>query len=574
MAEMIPPRISNYVESKAEHMVFNSFRKDKRCSEWIIIHSLMLNEHHLRKYGEIDFLVIAPGKGLFVLEVKGGRVYKKKGVFYHTGRQGKVSESSKSAFVQVRENVHSLRQYISLYFANDSKLSDILIGQGVIFPQCTYATKGPEEVSWQTLDKTGFTKPISHFIDCLSREFIKKHPNNHVIDHDEAILLKDYLRGDVEVAISLKVISNEVEEDILRLTEEQYKCLDITEKNSRVLVEGAAGTGKTLLALESARRSINKNERVLLVCYNKMLSNWIKLNLKNEIEAGQIDTETFHGFMEQYVERTKDMIIDDDYFKIDLPVRFLEYLDNNKFRKYDTVIIDEAQDLIRHDYLAVINSLVEGGLKDGRFIFFGDFNHQAIFTDLSYDDLIQYLNRETAYTIYPLNKNCRNTREIAAATVMLNEFKQPPFELPEVRGKEVHYYFFNNKTDQKGALQNILMKYIKENIPPRKITLLSPIKYKSSIVSEVKILNHPIKEIDDVLLLYKNRKAITFSTIQAFKGMENTFIILTDLDDLSDEYTKKLTYIAMSRAKANLTLLIAKSQKNTYRERMLKYADG
>ena len=156
MAIMIPPRISKDARSNAERMLFKKFNDDPECKDWIVLHSLLLNDYLPRKYGEIDFLVLVPDKGIFVLEVKGGRVYKKSGMFYHSGRDGSTVETNKSPFVQVRDNGFSLKKYISDEFGINSEFSRCLIGTGVVFPQCKYKAHGPEEISWQILDKSGF----------------------------------------------------------------------------------------------------------------------------------------------------------------------------------------------------------------------------------------------------------------------------------------------------------------------------------------------------------------------------------------------------------------------------------
>ena len=57
--------------------------------------------------------------------------------------------------------------------------------------------------------------------------------------------------------------------------------LDLLGGNRRCLFEGAAGTGKTLLALEFARRCAQSGDRVLLICFNRLLGDWFA----NEIRA-------------------------------------------------------------------------------------------------------------------------------------------------------------------------------------------------------------------------------------------------------------------------------------------------
>ena len=54
---------------------------------------------------------------------------------------------------------------------------------------------------------------------------------------------------------------------------------------------------------------------------------------------------------------------------------------------------------------------------------------------------------------------------------------------------------------------------------------------------------------------------MTFCTIQAFKGLENTVIILTDIEAFSAE---KLMYVGLSRACSMLFVLESDSAKKEY----------
>ena len=81
--------------------------------------------------------------------------------------------------------------------------------------------------------------------------------------------------------IARGTLVNDSERRLLRLTEEQYYLLDLLGGNARCLFEGAAGTGKTLLALEFARRCSRSGDRVLLICFNRLLGDWFA----NEIRA-------------------------------------------------------------------------------------------------------------------------------------------------------------------------------------------------------------------------------------------------------------------------------------------------
>lgn len=59
---------------------------------------------------------------------------------------------------------------------------------------------------------------------------------------------------------------------------------------------------------------------------------------------------------------------------------------------------------------------------------------------------------------------------------------------------------------------------------------------------------------------------ITFSTIHGFKGLENSYIILTDIDRISNDEFKSLLYVGMSRAKVGLIILINERARPEYNE--------
>jgi hypothetical protein len=57
-------------------------------------------------------------------------------------------------------------------------------------------------------------------------------------------------------------------------------------------------------------------------------------------------------------------------------------------QKFDKLIIDEGQDLIREEYLNLFDSMVTGGLANGNWEIYGDFERQAIFAQLSKEEML------------------------------------------------------------------------------------------------------------------------------------------------------------------------------------------
>ncbi len=60
------------------------------------------------------------------------------------------------------------------------------------------------------------------------------------------------------------------------LTAQQARVLDLLRLQQRVQVLGGAGTGKTWLAVEQARRLAADGLRVALLCYSRGLATWLR----------------------------------------------------------------------------------------------------------------------------------------------------------------------------------------------------------------------------------------------------------------------------------------------------------
>src|SRR5207253_2304449 len=84
------------------------------------------------------------------------------------------------------------------------------------------------------------------------------------------------LRSDFEYPSMGNVDVQLLEQSIRKFTEEQFDALDMLDENPRVLFKGPAGTGKTLLALEAAKRAVRRGENAVLLCHNTLLGKWLR----------------------------------------------------------------------------------------------------------------------------------------------------------------------------------------------------------------------------------------------------------------------------------------------------------
>jgi len=574
MAKMVPPYVESSNQNRGENLVFDWF-KEKTPDHWIVLHSLNIPESDKGFGSEIDFLVLAPGLGIFCLEVKGESIARKDGIWIISDSQGRQYEKTISPLRQAEQGMYGLRDLIKKRKGSHSRYSRLFFSYGFIFTGNKYDIDDAEGDKWRVYDRRDMDMPLEEYIQSLSRHSADIYKNHKWFDpvhsypsHKDVQELKNMLRGDFE---KIKIICSKVEEiehKLKKFTEDQYHCLDSLEDNPRCLFKGAAGTGKTMLALESAKRSIDTGNRTLVTCFNKLLAGWLGIQLKLQ---GFDKAVTAVAFLDYLEEIAKDYIPegikkDNDYYKQSLPIYVLEALDKSRFDKFDEVIIDEGQDILSEEYLEIIDMLLKGGLKEGRWDMFCDFERQNIFNeDTDTLKIFKYLQSRSVYTPYTLTINCRNTKDIAQAICRVVGFENHIVLKDEASGIPVTYRFYKDRSDTLKLLLEEIHNLSLHQVKPRDITILSPhVLDKSSVMNITK--TYDVINLSEDYELFFDRTRYTYSTIHKFKGMENSYIIIVDLDDMDEDrdhldYYKSLLYIGMSRAKAGLVMLVNEGVK-------------
>jgi DNA helicase IV len=205
--------------------------------------------------------------------------------------------------------------------------------------------------------------------------------------------------------------------------------------------------------------------------------------------------------------------------------------------------LDEAQDLLVDDYLDIMDMILKGGITRGKWSMFGDFTRQAIYTKLENpDEMRNLLERRTSFIKFKLKVNCRNTKPIGEEIKYITGFDSSEYLWTKIDGVPVNYITYSTAEEACDKLENLLKKLTDEGIDPQKITLLSPVKRESSAVSLIKKV--PISDYRPDI-----QDSVLFSTIQAYKGLENTVIVLADISSFQYE---KLMYVGLSRARSAL----------------------
>ncbi len=519
------PSSPHGTRSMAEKRVFdrlgNIFNDDRM--QLTAYHSLNLTNHKYKRFGEIDFLICGR-PGLFVLEVKGGDVACQKGVWHYTNRYGVASHSVEGPFKQAQSGLHGLMSKLKSHFPDDV-LSQMTIGYGVLFPDCEWTQNGAEWDNHTWIDSRSFNN-LEEWLKDLFEYWEEKQRYGNCPDIF-INKLNEYLRPEFESVETLFGQMGHVGEQVAKLTRDQMAFVDIMDANNRALCSGGAGTGKTLLAMELAKRWTCQNKRVVMPCGSR----WLKRYLETRF--------TIPG----------------------LTVTHIDALEVDAHRagvaQFDAMIVDEGQDIFHLSSLNQMDRFLKGGLKQGLWCIFHDTNNQSDILNMPDPKAVEFLENCHPVKI-PLNTNCRNTLNI------INKVKNSlgadmgitgAGEGPEVREKTAF-----SKNNEVKILEEELSEIIKfGNIPYSSITILSPLPYQDSLASLLPLeFTRQISVLDEFSMRNFPPQKISFAQIFQFKGLENEAIIVVDLPApyfLKGNYSRH--YIAMSRPRAFLSIIFA-----------------
>lgn len=572
MAKLLPPYINKNCKSTGERMLFDIFKHSSFTKDWIILHSLNLSQHSKRLYGEIDFLILIPCGGIYVMEVKGGNVKCIDGVWHFTDKFGNTYTSNIGPFNQARDAMFSLRSAIEKEFGKGHKFTKILSGFLCAFPHVSFDKHSVEYESWQILDKDSIRNCEENFFQNLVQQFIQKYKGqgwfsekDSLPDANELNLLCDFLRGDFERVRTIRERLEEFDRQVKSYTAEQYRILDSIQINDRCVTQGSAGTGKTMIALESAIRAASEGKAVFLTCFNRLIGEWMQKQV--EEWKDNITVSSLHSFLFEIskgYDYDKSQSNKQDFYTKYLPTLLKDIFQKGISRKFDKLIIDEGQDLIRDEYLNLFDAMLNGGLANGNWEIYGDFESQAIFAQLSKDEMLSLINKVAQPTKFLLKINCRNTKQIGEETSLVSGFEKPPFLLEHLEGIPVEYAFYNDDVHQKQLLAEQLKKLSASGLPLNELIIVSPRKFENSSANSIS--GTAIREIKSTSEISATQSFFGFATVQSYKGMECNYVLITDIEDLTSEVAKSLLYVGMSRARYGLILLIAESMRNQYRK--------
>jgi len=574
---MIPSVLDPNCSSPGEREIFHRLKDDPATEGWTVLHSLDVAEHRKQISGEIDFVLIIPGKGVLCIEVKACSRLSRDSEgrwFYGSDTKG----DPRGPFKQASGSMHSIREYV---VKQRPDMGRVVFWSAVVFPYVPFNETSPEWHPWQVIDsrayrRRSFASLAEHVMD-RAREFLAGrptaawfHPESDEPYPAQCDALGDILRPHFEFFESPRSSAERRDAEVKHYTTRQIGALDAMAANPRVLFAGPAGSGKTLLAIESVRRAANQGKSVLFVCFNHLLGRWLQDQvspLGSAVWAG-----TLHRRMSVATGSAPPGGADEQYWTTDLPALAIEMLLDSDLDgvAFDELVVDEAQDLLRDSYLDFLDLSLKGGLAAGKWRMFGDFEKQAIYGAAYLDVKTGLEPRAGSVFSYSLRENCRNTPRIAACTRILGGLGIDYASVirPD-DGVEPELRYYRTHKDQVALLIETLEHLYADGFRGRDIVVLSP---KATGCASLVTQNPWSGRLRPLETAHEGE--IGYVTVHAFKGLESPAIVVTDVEQIRDPAAQALFYVATTRPLHRLVILANESLKPDVREAIAKSLRG
>lgn len=479
---------------------------------------------------EMDLIVFWPEVGVAVIEVKGGDVKPNEDATF-TQRDASGSREI-DPMGQATKNMHALKRFLGL----KSSIQHFAARPVVVLPYADI----PSSYSRPTIPRSSIHDDVD--LAAIGDRIVKDLLNQNFRPTAlETLAMLNAMSVAIKAQKSLMQLGQEREEMVVQLTEEQFSILDLCKAMPKFSILGSAGCGKTFVAIEQTRRRAEAGDRVLFLCYNYGLSDYIRRRFETYPENERpVHIGTLHSLGNKW-NMPFEVESDDDFWDTKLPALLVEHLKTmHSDLKYDTVIIDEAQ-----DFHADWWSVVIGALKDmdkGRIYAFGDIR-QGIFrqaTDIPLQE-----------TKLHLTKNLRNSLPIAELAALCVE---EPLQLSGLDGPPVQWVETSTE-EAEAAADREVERLISQGWNPGDICVLTTGS------------RHAIQRQDGQGAMSRvywkkffEEEATYHCTTTGFKGLERRAIVLA-INGWKDPARKKdILYTSVTRARDLLVVCGSKEE--------------
>jgi hypothetical protein len=481
---------------------------------------------------EIDFIVSNQRDVVTCMEVKGG-VLSYDGAQDRWLQNGQIMERSPER--QATEATHALIRELA------DELRNANVDWVLCFPQCNLVWNlGTTGVPRSRLIDEGRLANIGVEFSRLEQEVRTTFRRSGMRSKEAHDLIARLTRSIGFVQILGVRIAREADQ-IVQVTQEQCEVLSDLEVNPRIIIHGSAGTGKTILAQEFAKRLAEKGKSVLLLFFNRGIASKVRYAFEKN---STVNVSTFSSFAKRLVEEydgvwweaQKDK--NNDFWHLVLPSKLLE-LPKEQQARFDAIIVDEGQDF-KPEWFEYLQTLLKPD-PDSRFCVFLD-EHQDIFRHW------KTFPCSPAPAKKVLTKNCHNTKAIVDFLNGTYPTQTKTFEKSPIGVPVVERLVRGDIDEQTQLVRDIKHLLSNEEIRPGNIVILLNAPKEESSLRETKAIGGI--PLESTYAHYDtSAKRIYYSTIEIFKGLEADIVFVLLGNRFNENEIANALYVQGSRAK-------------------------
>jgi len=559
MTTMIPDLSEaqlNDLPSQAEAKVYRALR-DKLPQEYVVFFQvgwILRREEEQVKDGETDFLVCHPDRGYLCIEVKGGGVSfdAVTGEWFSVDRH-QQKHPIKNPIGQALRAKYSIRSKLNEHPRwRHLSLGKVLRGHTVFFPDIGDARAlGRPDMPSALIGSAKTLQDPKTWIDNAFAYWDNDAGSATPIGRRGIDVVREVFARSFAVAPLVGSRLAEQETQRLILTKDQMRILDFLSSHRRVAISGGAGTGKTVLALEKARRLASEGFKTLLTCYNRQLADHLASICA---DISNLEVLGFHQLCHRQIKRAnntsgRDLLAEakvtypgKDLYDVQIP-NALAYSSEILPDRYEAIVCDEGQDF-REEFWVPLELLLSEFERSPLYVF--------------YDDNQNIYARARTFPIseepFTLTSNCRNTAPIHVAAY--KHYKGQPVAPPDIEGDDVQFEVSPGQDAQAAKINARIVDLIAcQGVSAGDITVLvADALRKADCYAALRRLPLPKPAIwleEGV----RTNNTVLIDTIQRFKGLESSVVILWGLDTVDLARNKELLYVGMSRAKSLLVIV-------------------
>ncbi|HEY5435163.1 MAG TPA: ATP-binding domain-containing protein [Candidatus Limnocylindrales bacterium] len=519
--------------------------------------------------GEADLVIVHPEHGLLVIEVKSGEPSRDARNRWFIGGH----QLTRSPFEQAEDAKHDLVGAIG-------ELLGVIggdrprAGHAVAFPDADLASLppghvllGPDAATEIILDAAALADTAStrNALERAWEWWTGDGTRGRPLTQAQAERIHEYLAPTVALR---RLVRRDVEDGRDRLIDAsraQKIVLNQNRSKRRLEIVGPAGSGKSLVAVERARRLAREGFRTLFVCFNQPLATAVGREIDEDaepVERRPVVT-TFHRLCERLGTQAGVLpakpagALPRDWWDNTLPAALDAAIDALPGERFHAVVIDEGQDF-EPAWLTSLGFLLHDPAGGVLWVFHDP--GQALFRD----DRVAELGLDRL----ELFEDYRSPAPVAELAARFYHGPTEPYAMTE-QGRRPVVVAAEPGRDTVEAVRKQLHRLLEvEEIRPWHVAVLSGVSatrsevWKKRRFGNVELWNGAIDDAGASLGLPAEEipdpppdaGIVLFETIRRFKGLERPVVILCELPE-EGQRLDQLLYTAFTRATAHLVVI-------------------